>query len=71
MRSTGMKLKELVYVLDRDCDSLKIQVCKQDNWDEYDTILSNSPIMKAIGEKEIIAAEAIGDNLIRVDLVWE
>lgn len=71
MRGTGMKLKDLVYVLDRDCDSLKIQVCKKDTWDEYDTIESSGPLIKMIGEKEIIAAQAIAEDVIRVDLIWD
>lgn len=64
-----MTLRDLIYVFSY-LDGLKIQVCKEDDWDEYDTLFTYSPILKLIENKEVISAAAIEEDVIRVYLKW-
>lgn len=66
----ALTLFDLIYAFDRDRDSLKIQICKKDDWDEYDTLYSDSPILEGLENKEVKSAAAIEEDVIRVDLRW-
>lgn len=67
-----MLLEELLNLFDRNREGqLKVQICKTDIWDEYDTIYSDSPILEAIEHLYVKTAAAIEEDVIRIEIDWD
>ena len=58
-----MNLGDLVYLLQAE----EVQICI-DDWDNYDSLKYNSLVLKLLEDKEVISAEAIAQDVIRVEL---
>ena len=58
-----MNLGDLVYLLQVE----EVQICI-DNWDNYDSLKYDSLVLKLLEDKEVISAEAIAKDVIRVEL---
>lgn len=65
-----MTLGGIIDLFDRDRGYLKLQICKEDDWEEYDEIYTYNSLLKLLLDKEIKAIEAVGEGTLRVDLKW-
>lgn len=66
-----MTLNELLNIFDRDRDELVIQVCEKDDWEKFDELSSSSNIINTfLGNKKVLCASAIEEDVIRIDLEW-
>lgn len=63
-----MTLGELMAVFDNG--ATVIQICKDDDWDTYDSFAPNSKLFKSFYDKRVKCAEAVDYDEIRVDLDW-
>ena len=67
-----MKLKELIDIYDKHREyDRKVQVCRKDDWDEYDELETDNTVIEALENYEIIDFAAIAEDVIRVDLKWD
>lgn len=60
-----MTLGELMAVFD---NGTAIQICKEDNWDDYDSFTPNSKLLKPFVNAKVLCAEAVDYDEIRVDI---
>lgn len=60
-----MTLGELIIVFDSDTS---IQICKDDDWDTYDSFTPNSKLLKPFVNAKVLCAEAVDADEIRVDI---
>lgn len=63
-----MKLKELLMVFDNETE---IQICKKDDWEDYDTLKTGSDLLRLVEDKMVRCVEAMDLDVIRVDLRWD
>lgn len=66
-RGAIMTLGELISVFGSDTS---IQICKEDDWEQYDSFTPNSKLLKPFKDMKVRSAEAIDCDEIRVDLDW-
>lgn len=62
-----MTLNDLINVFDNDTT---FQICKEDSWEDYDTVLFGSKLLNSIKHLKVRCAEAIECDVVRVDLEW-
>jgi len=62
-----MTLGELIKVLD---SNTSFQICKEDDWDTYDSFSPNSKLLKPFVNAKVLCVEAVDVDEIRVDIDW-
>ena len=66
-------LVDLLQLIDSALESRteKIQICKSDEWDEYDELAVGSELLVPFYQYKVKCIWTAGENIIRIDLDWD
>jgi hypothetical protein len=66
-----MTLRDLLETLSDDLDTLVQLVRKDDEWNEFDTLVCRSELLKPVLDNPVHMWQPVTEHVIRVDLAWE
>lgn len=73
MGKSNIKLWQLLDVIDynRESEIEKIQICRPNSdFDDFDEVLTSSSILVPFYSATVYCIQAVGENIIRVDIDW-